>query len=190
MRTVGSTDERPAHFSNDSRRGLPAPSISREMPDVKGAHVERKLVVESGSPLPGTNRKPSSTETLARGPGKPIRWTPRPVRQAVQPRSQHHRGRAEALLRLLVNKRANRHAGPQSPRSRRATPAPKAAVQGDGPAPYRTEPTCTGRHTGGQNPPCACSEPHHPQAAAVGIGVRRPRPVAEKDASFGVRAAR
>jgi hypothetical protein len=59
----------------------------------------------------------------------------RSVRPSSHVRSQY-RERAEAVLRLLVNKRANRHAGTQSPRSWRATPAPKIAVRSDGPAPY------------------------------------------------------
>src|ERR1051326_779581 len=123
------------------------------MPDGKGEHVE-ETHSRVGKYASWDEPAPPSTTTLVRGLGKPIRWTPRPVREAVQPRPQYHRGRAEALLRLLVNKRANRHAGPQSPKSRRETPAPKTEVRSDGPAPYRTDPNCTGKAPGAKPSVC------------------------------------
>ena len=124
--------------------------------------LDSHSIVEPGSTLPGTNRKPPSTATLARGSGETGSVDPRPVRKAVQPRSQQYRGCAEALLRLLVNKWANRHAGTWPPRSQRET----AGAQGCGAkrragSILQADSFSTGKCTGGHNPPCACSEPHH-----------------------------
>jgi hypothetical protein len=89
---------------------------------------------------------------------KPSRWTPRPVREAVQP---CRRWRAEAPKGLLVDERANRHAGswhleaagqPQ----RLSHGAKRRAGSKPGVGRLHDE------HSGGQNPLCARSEPHHP----------------------------
>src|ERR1051326_7184814 len=125
------------------------------MPDGKGEHVE-ETHSRVGKYASWDEPAPPSTTTLVRGLGKPIRWTPRPIREAVQPRSQYHRGRAEALLRLLVDKRANRHAGPQLPKSRWATVGAQScgATRRAGSIPHGRPQVARAKHRG-QNPPCA-----------------------------------
>ena len=72
---------------------------------------------KSGCLLPWTNQRPPSTATLVRGAGETDLVDLYPVRKAIQPCSQQHSGRAEALLRLLVDKRVHRHAGAWAPKS-------------------------------------------------------------------------
>ena len=58
-----------------------------------------------------------------------------PVRKAIQPRRSTRR--AEALKRLLVNKRVHRHAGSWRLEAEGNLSA-QATVRSDGPAPYRS----------------------------------------------------
>lgn len=68
---------------------------------------------QSGSLLPWTSQQPPCTGTQVRGAGETDWWT---STRSVRPSSRAF-VRAEALLRLLVNKRVQRHAGAWAPKS-------------------------------------------------------------------------
>ena len=145
------------------------------MPDVEGAHVGRKPIVESGSPLPGTNQKPSRTGKLARGTGETDSVDPspgplgRPATSAE--RSRTRRSTAEAAGKQAGEQTCG-YAVTQKPEGNFRHPRLRCEARG------RLQTAAASAwaiHTGGQNLPCACSEPHHLHLGAKQLpaGLRR-----------------